>query len=304
MADPGPGRPGPPPGRVTVAVITRDRPASLLRTLDRLLDLPGHPPVIVVDNGEDPAAARVMSEHPVHPLVLRPGRNTGALGRNLAVRRARTPYVAFSDDDSWWDPDALDTAAEQFERHPALGLLAARTLVEPGGAPDPLNDLLAASPLPRDARLPGVPVLGFLACAAVVRRSAFLDAGGFHPLLFFGAEESLLALDLAARGWGVAHVPEVVARHAPEGGPRPGRTALVRRNALLADWLRRPLPLAARRTLALAADAARGRPGAAPALGGVLARLPRALPRYRRPLPEKVETAVRLVEAGPRPGGT
>jgi len=35
-------------------------------------------------------------------------------------------------------------------------------------------------------------VLGFLACTAIVRRSAFLDAGGFSRMLHLGAEEKLL----------------------------------------------------------------------------------------------------------------
>ncbi|MYR62383.1 glycosyltransferase family 2 protein, partial [Streptomyces sp. SID625] len=98
---------------------------------------------------------------------------------------------------------------------------------------------LADSPLGRATDLPGTQVLGFLACAAVTRRTAYLDAGGFHPLLFFGGEETLLAYDLAARGWGVTHCPEVVAHHHPASGPRTGRAALVRRNELLTAWLRR-----------------------------------------------------------------
>ncbi|MFJ4439269.1 glycosyltransferase family 2 protein [Streptomyces sp. NPDC088923] len=291
--------PEPPTALVTVAMITRGRPAGALHTLDRLAALPERPPVIVVDNGTDPATARALLSHPSSPRVLRPGRNTGAVGRTLAVRHARTPYVAFSDDDSWWEPGSLTRAAALLDAHPALDLLAARTLVGASGrAEDPLNAVLAASPLPPDPRLPGLPVLGFLGCAAVARRSAFLAIGGFHPLLFFGAEETLLALDLTARGHGVAYVPEVVARHAPDGAPRPGRAALVRRNALLTDWLRRPLPLATRRTLGCALDALRARPGAATALAGTLDRLPRALLRHRAPLPPATERAVREVERG------
>ena len=44
--------------------------------------------------------------------------------------------------------------------------------------------------------LPGRSVLGFLACGAVVRRSAFVQAGGFDPVVHFGGEEERLALDL------------------------------------------------------------------------------------------------------------
>ncbi|WP_277347386.1 glycosyltransferase [Streptomyces sp. JB150] len=284
-------------GRITVAMITRNRRASVLRTLDRLAELPERPPVIVVDNDSADATAAAVRDHPVGARVLTPGRNTGALGRNLAVRHATTPYVAFSDDDSWWAPGALTTAADVLDAHPRLGLLAARTLVGPGAAEDPLNAVLATSPLPRDPGLPGTPVLGFLACASVVRRRAFLDAGGYHPVLFFGGEETLLAYDLAARGWGVCYVPSVTALHHPEPAERPGRSAAQRRNAVLTAWLRRPAPVALRATARLAAEAVRGEPAAGAALRGTLARLPAAL-GHRRPLPARVEQAARLLEGG------
>jgi GT2 family glycosyltransferase len=137
-------------------------------------------------------------------------------------------------------------------------------------------------------------VLGFLGCASVVRREAFLAVGGFHPLLFFGGEETLLAYDLAARGWGVTHCPDVVAHHHPAPGPRAGRPAVVRRNETLTAWLRRPLPYALARTGALAADA-RHDPAARQALRETLARLPHAL-RARRPLPPHIERAARLLD--------
>lgn len=293
--------PGPEPdGRITVAVITRDRPASALRTLDALAALPERPPVVVVDNGSDTSALAALSRHPAATHVLRPSRNTGAVGRNLAVRRAETPYVAFSDDDSWWDPGALRHAADLLDRHPRLGLLAARTLVGPAGAEDPLNAVLAASPLPCEPGLPGRPVLGFLACASVVRRDAFLGAGGFHPLLFFAGEETLLAYDLAAAGWGVAYAPSLTARHHPEPGERGGRGPLQRRNEVLTLWLRRPWPVALRASARLARAAAAGEPGARQALREALARLPAALAR-RRPLPARVERAARLLEERPVP---
>ncbi|WP_069170326.1 glycosyltransferase family 2 protein [Streptomyces griseus] len=276
-------------------MITRDRAPSALHTLDRLAELPERPPVIVVDNGTDPAATEALRAHPVGAEVLTPGHNTGALGRNLAVRHARTPYVAFSDDDSWWGPGALGRAAALFDDHPRLGLLAARSLVGPEQDEDPVNALLAGSPLPVDPDLPGRPVLGFLGCACVVRRRAHLETGGYHPLLFFGAEETLLAYDLAAAGWGVAYDSAVVAHHHPDPGARPGRSALLRRNALLTDWLRRPAHVAVRHTARLAAAAVRGDPGAATALRGAAVRLPGAL-RQRRRLPAGVEHAVRLLE--------
>ncbi|MET9323384.1 glycosyltransferase [Streptomyces sp. NPDC003038] len=281
--------------RTTVVLITHNRRDQLLRTLDRLAALPEAPPVIVVDNASTDGTLRAVAHRHPEATVLTPGLNLGAPGRNLGVRHARTPYVAFSDDDSWWEPGSLARAADLMDRHQRLGLLAARVHVGPGQEPDPLNGMLAASPLGRAADLPGPQVLGFLACAAVARREAYLEAGGYHPILFLGGEETLLAYDLAARGWGVCHCPDVIAVHCPTGGVRPGRPAVQRRNAALTAWLRRPLPVALRHTRELAADARRD-PEARTALREMFKRLPAAL-RERRPLPAAVEAAARRLDS-------
>jgi len=279
---------------VGVVIATRNRAPSLARTLRHLLDLPERPPVVVVDNASDDDTRDMLTRDFPGVEVVALSSNRGALARTVGVRALNTPYVAFSDDDSWWAPGALSRSADVFDAHPRLGLLSAHTLVGPAAVSDPLNDVLAASPLGRATDLPGVQILGFLACACVVRRSAYLDAGGFHPVLFFGGEETLLAYDLAARGWGVTHCPEVVAHHHPDPSPRTGRPVAVLRNALLTAWLRRPLPYALARTRDLAADARRD-PHARRALRETLARLPAAL-GARRPLPPHVERAARALD--------
>ena len=185
--------------------------------------------------------------------------------------------------------------------HPRLGLIAASTLVGPKETADPIDALLAASLLGTAADLPGPSVLGFLACASVVRLSALREVDGFRPLLHFGAEETLLALDLDAAGWGVAHCAEVVAHHHPDPGPRPGRNARIRRNELLTAVLRRPWPRVGEQASRLARDAVRDRAAAA-ALLSALPRLPAAL-LLRRPLPARTEHAVRLLEAEGKPAG-
>jgi N-acetylglucosaminyl-diphospho-decaprenol L-rhamnosyltransferase len=275
-----------------VVIASRDRRTSLLSTLARLEALPEHPPVVVVDNASgDGTAAAVRGAHP-RVRVIELDENLGAAARTIGVRALDTPVAAFCDDDSWWAPGSLSRIAELFAARPAQGLVAGRILVGPDERMDPTCAEMAASPLAPRPGQRGRPILGFVACGAAVRSAAFLAAGGFHPRLGVGGEETLLAFDLAARGWELSYVDDVVIHHHPAPGRgRTGREATMLRNRLWAAWLRRPLPAAAAETARALAGTRRPRAavqglfGAARGLGWVC--------RDRRVLPRAVERDVR-----------
>lgn len=265
--------------RTTVVIASRNRADSLLRTLARLSELAV--PVVLVDNAsEDDTVSRVRNDFP-NVLLLESAVNRGAVARNLGVQAARTPFVAFADDDSWWAPDAIERAEPIFDDHPDLAVIVARTLVGPEERLDPITPLLRDSPLGEGVAGPAV--LGFLACSAIVRRQAFLDVGGFSPVLFFRGEETLLSWDLAAAGWALCYVDDVVAHHHPAAGRAPGEDVVERRNVLLAAWMRRPL------TSALAASLKDPE-----AFRAALPRLRQAL-RQRRALPDHLEAQIRAI---------
>ena len=277
-------------GRVAVVVATRDRRESLVRTLARLTALPERPRVVVVDNGSSDGAVEAARELGVEVIAL--DGNRGPAARTLGARRVQTPYVAFSDDDSWWAPGSLARASDLLDAFPRLALVAARVLVGDEERDDPTSEAMRRSPLASDLDLPGPPVLGFVACGSVVRRSAFLEVGGFHDRLGTGAEEKLLAVDLASRGWGLAYVADVVAHHHPslERDDDERRQSEVR-NELWFAWLRRPVPHALRRTACLAREALRD---GATRRGFVdVGRGLRRLVRERRVVPADVEAALR-----------
>lgn len=283
-------------GQVTVVIATRDRVEVLSRTLERLRVLPERPPVVVVDNGSSDGSARTVRERYPEVTVVELGSNLGAVARTVGVATSATPYVAFADDDSWWEPGALARAAEHLDGHARIGLLAARILVGATGRVDPVCTMMRSSPLGTEPGLPGPSVLGFVACGAIVRRAAYLGVGGFSPIVFFFGEETVLAQDLATAGWALVYVDDVVARHDPgSGGERLDRRRLLLRNVLLSTWLRRRWGT----VLVTTGRAVRG--AYDPALRGALfdaaVRLP-AVVRARRPLPTRVEDAVRTVESG------
>ncbi|GAA2636382.1 glycosyltransferase [Dactylosporangium fulvum] len=278
---------------VTVVIATRNRAAALRRTVGRLLELPERPQVIVVDNGSVGGPAIC----PPDVLVLPLGRNLGAVARNRGAAVADTPLVAFAGDDSWWAPGALDRAAGIFAEHPRLGLLAGHVLVGDDERTDPVSAFMAPATLGNADDLPGPPVLGFLACAAVVRREAFLGIGGFDPVVRSMGEEARVAYDLFTAGWGLAYRADVVAHHHPQAGADDtGKRVLAARNRVLTAWLRRPLRVAVGETTALL-RAEGGDPVARRAAVQLAARLPRALAN-RRPAGRVLEAAIEHLEAG------
>jgi GT2 family glycosyltransferase len=274
---------------IGVAIATRNRRDSLLRTLTEIQELPERPPTVVVDNAStDGTTAAVASAFPAVELIELE-RNHGAFARNLGAARLRTPFVAFSDDDSWWEPGALAQAAATLRRHPAVGLLAARILVGEERRLDPVSALMDG---PAPVGLPGPRVNGFLACGAVVRRDAFLAAGGFCGRFLIGAEETLLAIDLRAAGWELCYAAAVTAIHDPHGASRGDRPWLSLRNELWTSWLRMPAGRALRDTAALALAATRD--GAARrALASAAAGLPWALTARRPPSRARLDSGWR-----------
>ncbi len=288
--------------RVAVVIVTRNRSRELMTTLDHLRALPERPKIVVVDNASSDGTADAVRRRYPEVEVIPLTENLGGAGRNLGVRAVDTPYVAFADDDSWWAPGALSRAADAFDAHPRLGLLAARILVGPEEKEDPVCAEMEEGPLPPEPDLPGPPVLGFLACGTIVRRSAYLEAGGFDSRFMIGGEEELLAADLASAGWGLAYVGSVVAHHHPSTvrDIRARRRGEVR-NALWFAFLRRPAPAVALGALLALGRALRD----ADARGGLVEAL-RAVPwalRKRRVVPPEVERRLRMLDREKGPAG-
>jgi GT2 family glycosyltransferase len=226
---------------ITVVVITNNRRREALYAVERLLALPERPAVIVVDNGSTDGTSTALGQRFPEVRVIRLGHNLGAVARTIGVENAATAFVAFSDDDSWWEPGSLERASLALRAFPRLALVAGRVVVGHERRLDPTCVAMARSPLKVDTDLPGPAVLGFVACGAVVRRDAYLECGGFSRILGFGGEEGLLALDLVRRGWLLSYVRDVVAHHhpSPVRDERARRRRLAR-NALWEAWLRRP----------------------------------------------------------------
>src|SRR4051794_36285607 len=122
--------------RTSFVIATRNRVDELQRTIHRLLETPACP-IVVVDNGSDDNttsmvdALRRSHTDGSRVLLIGLGRNKGAAARNIGVAACGTPFAAFCDDDSWWEPRATRIAERLFDHHPSVGLLAGQTTVWP-----------------------------------------------------------------------------------------------------------------------------------------------------------------------------
>ena len=280
---------------VAVVVVSRNRREQLAQTLPKHLALPERPRVVLVDDASTDGTAEMVRRRFPSVQVIALKRPCGGAGRNVGMRAVSEPYVAFCDDDSWFEPGALARAADLLERHPRLAVINGHILVGSEERDDPICEEMARSPLTRGEGQPGYPLLSFVACAVVVRRQALLEVGGFSPRFGIGGEEELLGWDLAAAGWQMSYVPDVVAHHDPppsEGRPERRRRGI--RNTLWTTWLRRPARAAALRTVRemrqfrLDVTTLRG-------VGEAVAGIPWVL-RERRVSPPHVETMRRLLD--------
>lgn len=243
--------------RVTVVVLTHDRPQELERVVMQLRVLPEKPRIVIVDNGSRHVLAVARHGYDAQVKVVRCARNLGAAGRNIGVEHVQTPYVAFCDDDTAWQPGSLSRACDLLERHPDVGVVNGKVLVGPHRTEDPASTRMLDSPLDNTG-LPGPALISFMAGAVIMRTEAYRQAKGYEPRLFLGAEEALMSLNLAALGWRMVYAPDVVTHHAPSPArDLTQRKLILARNRLWVAWLRLPWTDVRRETRVILAEARR-----------------------------------------------
>lgn len=170
---------------ITFVIPTRDRPAVLQRTLEKLGSL-GIPrdsafdwrecELILVDNASaTPVDAPAALANGMRVRVIRLKTNLGAAARNEAAARACGAWLVMLDDDSAPDDGALLSLLPHVPSH-VIALCA--DIHVPGRG--------------REAGgLPEVPI----GCGVAIRQQAFLAVGGYDPSYVYYAEE----YDLAAK---------------------------------------------------------------------------------------------------------
>ena len=215
--------------------------------LDALEQLPVDE-VIVVENGpNDELAGREGIR------VLRPGQNLGIEGRNLGAREARNDLLLMLDDDSYPLPGAIETLAKAFADDPRLAVAAGlvRDVDLARGTEKERGSDTFDYWLGRGESVPesGLPSFFFPEGASMVRREAFLEAGGFFAPLFHGGAGLDVTTVLLGQGWDVRYFPSARFVHlkAETGRDKAAMLRLRVRNQLWYFYRHFPATVAARR---------------------------------------------------------
>jgi glycosyltransferase involved in cell wall biosynthesis len=200
---------------VTVVVPTYNRAASLARLLDALGDCdvpPGGSEVIVVDDGSTDGTADVVRRSRIGARYVRQDNRGPAAARNTGWRLARSPLVAFTDDDTVPDRGWLVDLMDELRARPDLAAV--------GGTVLPMRRSFLAD-FVQIERLVGHGVNGedgevrFLVTAnAAWRVDALLAVGGFDERFPIAAgEDTDMSLRMIALGGRLGVTDRAVVLH-------------------------------------------------------------------------------------------
>ena len=202
--------------QVTIGIVTRDRPDALRTCLASLAALgDALAEVIVVDDNGSVSLDDALAAAPAGiTRVVRQRRNEGYIvARNAIVRAASTEAVLLLDDDAALLGDGrIADAVRMMEANPGIGAIAC-AMSAPGGAPFPA----AMQPAPVDYTCCVASFIGF---AHLLRRSAFLEVGGYRESFYFYGEEKDLCIRLLDAGRDVVYMPHVRVVHDVHPGGR------------------------------------------------------------------------------------
>jgi glycosyltransferase involved in cell wall biosynthesis len=211
---------------ISVIIPTADREQLLRRAVDSVLKqsvLPSK--IIVVDNGvnkvnikfDDPRVAVIRTEPRIGP-----GRS-----RNIGARNSDTNYIAFLDDDDWWDSDYIENTIRKFEDTKADVVVGRLRRYGVDGC---LQDYKLFPDRPDLQRKVFFSNPGFGGTNIAMKKEVFMEVGGFDEFMPASVDRDLAAR-LVVSGKSIACEPKAIAVFCDHAGKR------VRMSQVKGNWL-------------------------------------------------------------------
>jgi glycosyltransferase involved in cell wall biosynthesis len=207
---------------ITVCVCTRDRGAAIYDTLASLAGSSfGDFDLVVVDQSLDVDTERVVSAFAQLDARVSYHRSTSvglSAARNVAIKLAQGPVIAFTDDDCVVDTHWLEAIERGFTQHPGVGLICGEVRAAPHDAERGfVPDFIIRQPLevrsPRQKwRCRGI------GANMAFRLSALRSIGSFDELLGAGAplcaaEDYDVTYRMLKAGFTVLAAPDAIVTH-------------------------------------------------------------------------------------------
>jgi GT2 family glycosyltransferase len=181
-----------------IVITTRNREQDLKKLFFNLKENPAWAkyPVWIHDDASDGVSEeywQLISKYAA--CLIRNPRNYGAsLNRNISNASVPFEFIFSLDDDSCFvDTDGSQQAIEYMQNNPKIAVLSFPLVTSFN--PPPLHDTAP------------YPCLSYAACAALIRKSAFMEVGGYYSNFFYYGEEPELCLRLWSAGYQIHAFP-------------------------------------------------------------------------------------------------
>jgi GT2 family glycosyltransferase len=219
---------------VSVVIPTWKRTSQLIPTIGRIMECDPSPDEILVhvDAGDGDSAKALRAAYPGSVVVIESKSTQGpGGGRNLLISKARNPYFASFDDDSWpVHGDYFMKATRLLDSLPSVAVVTAT--------------IHYGRKIPRDNNDSVRKVSSFEGCGHVGRCQSFREIPGYLPLRHaYGMEEADVALQLMDRGWEIRKAGSLRVYHDTELSHHssPAINAAQITNTALRAYLRYPV---------------------------------------------------------------
>jgi GT2 family glycosyltransferase len=211
--------------KIAVIIVNANTGEHIDRALDALAGQTLEPArVIVVDNASNDGSPDAIARRFPSVEVVRLERNVGfAAANNVGVQAADDcEWVALLNPDAFPLRDWLEALARAAERHREYSFFGSRLVsAEAPGVLDGTGDVYHVSGLawrrdhgrPATVAPPAGEIFSPCAAAALYRRDAFLEVGGFDEGYFCYFEDSDLSFRLRLAGHRCLYVPDAVVHH-------------------------------------------------------------------------------------------